>query len=932
MIGVAIVAAAGALLAGSPIARRLAFRNVARRRREALLVVLGSAFGTAMLTGALVVGDSFGASLRGVADRRLGPVDDVVATPDTAVAARVLGRLASTRPPHVRGAVLLRTGEVVASAPNGRIEPRAGVIALDLEAARRFGGDAEATGLAGLRLRAGEVAVTEDLASRLRVGAGETLRADAGRDVVRLRIARVVPSRGLAGFSTGVRAHAPNIVGRLETLAWAANGAAIVAVSYGPDATAETAAAGRAELRRALAGIDVAVEPVRRQLLDEARRESAALGQLFVAGAVFGIAAGLMLLGGLFVMLADDRANELGVMRALGMRRRTLVRCLVAEGACYAIPAAVLGAVVGIGLGWALLQLMNTWFESGWMGRSLSVHVHVTAQAVHAGLVFGLVGALGAVGATAWSIARRNLVASMRGTHVRAPRGRHPAWVARLARVVAAAAFAAGVAGLVTANAPAVMLAPAVALVACAPSLRARMSPRAAFTGAGTAAIVWALLAVVVARARGIVVSPPVLATQGLVVTALAVALVSAYQPELGRGISRLRRGAVAPRVALAYPQVQRLRTGTHVGMFALVTFTVMFAVIDGSQVTANVRDRARDSGGEFTVLGTASPARRLPADRLRRIVGVDALAPLATTTAQLRNAAGGDVARRPLTVFDQSLLQRDPPALTRRGRYRTDAEAYRAVLGDPDLVIVSGSLLQPFVPRPTRRLEPGDRLQVRNPVTGAWRTLTVAATTGLDYLSLGVLTSAPAAARAFGAVPPVTGFLVATPEGLAEEVAAVIHGDFWEEGIGARTVRDVVAGVARDFSLYMRAVQATQALGLVAGVCGLAVVMARAVRERRRELAVLRAIGARGAVARRTILVETVFVAAQGLAIGAVLATITSYLGHPSIQPDVPWAFPARAITGIGVLVVVVAAASALAPARAAARVRPAAALRVAD
>lgn len=64
-----------------PVSRRLAFRQVARRRTEAALVIGGSMLGTAIVIGALVVGDTLNFSVRQEAYRTLGPVDERVVAP-----------------------------------------------------------------------------------------------------------------------------------------------------------------------------------------------------------------------------------------------------------------------------------------------------------------------------------------------------------------------------------------------------------------------------------------------------------------------------------------------------------------------------------------------------------------------------------------------------------------------------------------------------------------------------------------------------------------------------------------------------------------------------------------------------------------------------------------------------------------------------------
>jgi putative ABC transport system permease protein len=119
-------------------------------------------------------------------------------------------------------------------------------------------------------------------------------------------------------------------------------------------------------------------------------------------------------------------------------------------------------------------------------------------------------------------------------------------------------------------------------------------------------------------------------------------------------------------------------------------------------------------------------------------------------------------------------------------------------------------------------------------------------------------------------------------------------------------------------------------------GIAGLGVVMVRAVRERRRSIGVLRALGFPSGTVQRAFLTESSFVALEGILLGTVLSLVTSYLlfnndkdlKGAGIGFPIPWA-------NIAVLVVAAAVASLLAtawPARQASKIRPAVALRIAD
>jgi hypothetical protein len=87
-------------------------------------------------------------------------------------------------------------------------------------------------------------------------------------------------------------------------------------------------------------------------------------------------------------------------------------------------------------------------------------------------------------------------------------------------------------------------------------------------------------------------------------------------------------------------------------------------------------------------------------------------------------------------------------------------------------------------------------------------------------------------------------------------------------------------------------------ALGLVIGVGGLSVVMIRAVRERRRQIGMLRAMGLPARTVRRAFVLESGFVAARGLLIGGGLALLSCWLlasrsdalGERGIPFSAPW------------------------------------------
>src|SRR5215211_7260128 len=108
-LGAAALAVTAWLAVGGATTRRLALRQINRRRGEAALVVAGSVLGTAIIVGSLVVGDTLDASVRQDAHRRLGVVDEVVASTDPALGAQAARRLAPLAgDPDVDGLLTVR--------------------------------------------------------------------------------------------------------------------------------------------------------------------------------------------------------------------------------------------------------------------------------------------------------------------------------------------------------------------------------------------------------------------------------------------------------------------------------------------------------------------------------------------------------------------------------------------------------------------------------------------------------------------------------------------------------------------------------------------------------------------------------------------------------------------------------------------------------
>jgi putative ABC transport system permease protein len=948
MTPVVVLGAAAALLLAplvvsavrTPALLTMARRNLVRRRTETMLLVGGAMLGTAIITSAFVVGDVIDASLSDVARTQYGPVDLTVTATGSADIDEVVAALDRAGLDDIDGTLAATTATAALEAPQrGTAVPQVRLVELDLEAARGFGSDPQITGLAtAAPLGSGEVVLNERLADRLGVGAGDDIAVHAYGSVLELRVGEVLDEVGIAGY--GGAFVAPGTLARLT--ADRAPGAEppgdhlLVSLVGGVFDTRDRSGPALADVRTAVEGLDgVEVAAPKAELLSEAERDGAAYTELFGTVGTFSVLAGILLLVNLFVMLAAERQTELGMVRALGFTRRRLTRAFGLEGAMYAVPAAVLGAITGIGIGWVVAVVARAAFGLADEGSGAPLVVEPLSLAI--GALTGLVVSLVTIWATSLRIARLNVIRAIRD--LPAP---HPGPASGRALAVGAAGAVLGgllsLAGYLVQDPILLQIGVPIAAFSAAPLLPRVLPDRTARLAVAVVVLGWGFAALPLFPDIMAGLDTAAFVVQGVVLTAGAVSLVTSLDRVWMLVVDRLGRGGrgLAARLGVAYPLARRFRTSMLLGMFSLVIFTV--TIIAAVTVTF---ERASDdlvagvAAGYDVVLDTNPDAPIAPAVLTSRD-DVVATAALDRGTASFQADHLEDASTAWITGFDDGLLRRDAPALFRRDpAYPTDADVYRAVLDDPTLAIVPEGFL--VTDMATSVLGIGDTFSVLDPDGGAPRQLTVAALGELDWLGNGAMVSREVTAGLFGARGGVPRWYLAVPNGAdAGRVAAALDADLLAHGAQAVSFTALVSDGLDQQLRFMALVQGFLGLGLLVGIAGLAVVMVRAVRERRQEIGMLRAMGVRTGVVRGALLFEAGLVCVQGTAIGAALGLVTARqllvgaeaFGDGQLSFHAPWG-ALVVIVGLPLLASLVATSW---PASRAAALPPALALRTVD
>ena len=970
---VAMLGAACGLLAflvlRGPVLRRLAIRQASRRRTEAALVIIGSALGTTIIVGSLVVGDTLNFSVKQDAYRTLGPVDERVVSTDPVAGEVVALALRNLRSDPLVDGVLTAHSEqaAVVLTGNGRqaAEPRTLVWDVDFAAAQRFGGSGVASGLSGPSPRPSEVVLNDRLASDLGARVGDSVMLYLYNRPTPLWVARILPTRGLAGGGFGSSANrnafvAPGTLiaagaktGRIwpRTVTFVSNRGGVEAGNRYSD---EMAARIR-ETIAPLSAAGTAVETPKKDVLAEAKVTGDALGALFLFIGSFTIIAGVLLLMNIFVMLGEERKGQLGMLRAVGMKRSRLVGSFVLEGAMYAVVAAALGTVAGIGVGRAVASLAARAF-SGWSadGSGLDIAFSVSRTSLINGFAMGLLIALATVLLTSIRISRLNVIAAIRDLPPETGRRTRRLWVA-VSTIVAVLLAAASIPVVASGRGAPTYLVPALAVLFAVPLLRRLASPRWVYTGAAAAILLWGLTANLVRPHLFDDSSSTTYIVLGAMLTFSAVFILSENQNlvlwPLRRLMDRPSASGLAIRLAVAYPLARKFRTGATLVMYSIVVFTIVLIAQISAVIDASVNSSIAKATAGYSVRVDYNPNAPVP-DPTRTLragplaTQIQAVAPLTVitagatdpgrrTTSQLRSVVVGLPAQAMATGFK----------LDARMPGKVDDKAVWSLVARDGRYVVLDNFFGSTGGPPGQAYKPGDTFWLTDPRTGRGQQKTIAGVlqNGTSFYAVGftpsgaypVLMSATGVHDQFGSAAQVSSALLRVAPGTNEQaLLSSLQARFISSSLVATSIRQVVERMFAANRGFFQLMLGFLALGLVVCLTGLGVVMVRAVRERRRTIGVLRALGFRTGTVRRSFMLESSFIALEGILLGVGLSVLTTWLlvRNSSAFEGLESGFVIDWRT-IALLVVSTFAASLLVtagPARRAARILPALAVRV--
>ena len=618
------------------------------------------------------------------------------------------------------------------------------------------------------------------------------------------------------------------------------------------------------------------ISPARR-LAMESSAGATDFGEYFTYFSFFIVVSALMLVVLFFRLGIEQRLRHIGILRATGYTQPHLRRMFLAEAAVLSLVGGLAGVAGAVVYAYAVVYGLKTWWV-GAVGTTL-LNVHVTPASLLIGFAGGIVASLVCVLVSLHAIARRSPRALL-GAHsieqLAGPDDRRSRRSARIGAALVVAAFAFLTLGFVSTSAQAgAFFGAGAALLAAvlfflSGWLRAR--DRRAISGRGT----WAVSRL---GFRGAAFRPARSVLSAALVGAAAFIIVSVDAFRRGGGeITNDTQSGTGGYVLLAQSELPIVHNpDTAAGREALLAQSPEFARASFS------RFRMRP-GDDVSCLNLYRPANPT------------IIAPEASFLDDRRFAFSASLA--------ESDQERANPWLLLRRKF-----------DDGSVPVIADATSLQYVLHAsvgdTMSIDIGARVPLTLRFVGALR----------DSVLQGQLVMGEEEfLRLFPDHQGFRFFLIDSQDvRTAEQAAAlaeVVERELQPFGVDAVSTTERLAAFHQVENTYLSTFQALGGLGLLLGTVGLATVMFRNVLERRRELALLRAVGYNGRHVTLMILAEAIFLLASGVLAGGVCAGIAiapAWIGHGGTTPGGGLALFLAGVVVAGILATVAATRAAL-------------------
>jgi len=964
----------------------IGLRNIPRRTAQTVLIIIGLMLSTVIISAAFTTGDTVDHSITKMVYDVTGHVDETVQKGDNAHQAEggtggdggdaVLRREAMPQSvatdleqrfkgdPEITGFLPLISEPVAVSNSQSGLSAPVGVLTgLDASRLGAFPDIVDKNGKAVdvAALADDEILVNESMADEIDAVPGQSIDIYYQNQQLTFRVAAIVKDCLLTGSSGYPKLGLATRLDTLQTLFKRPGEADLIAVANrgGVRGGTQVADSVKAKLEDALKGTPYTVDGLKADGVESAQLAGNILMTFFMVLGLFSIGAGILLTVMIFVMLAAERKTEMGISRAVGMKRRHLIEAFVSEGMAYNMLSALVGVTLGVIVATLIAGAMTLL-----LGQFVSIESKVTLRSLIMSYSLGVSLTFVTVLFSSWRVSNLNIVRAIRDLPEPDKKPGRRSLFLGIGLVVFGALLM--LAGMAAKQVAPWAIGISLVLIGIAIACRYLRAPeRPLFTAVGLAILIyWSVAAG--ERIPGPEMSGGIelFFLSGIMMVAAATFVVM-YNAHLLLNLLALggrRMGRIFPSIktAIAYPLASKFRTGMTMAMIALVIFALtMMSVMNGNFDRVFLTQEAR---GGWDIRVQENPSN--PIGDLRQTLagsGVDtskfeAVGKIATagiSGSRLRQESDSQTAANDLPIYrvggmDQAFLAQNSIQLQSRANgYDSDAAVWAALANDPSLAVIDafatgGSGYSMGPPQfQLKGIDPGKStfdavpLEVVNATSGQATAIKVIGVMRIapSGTFFGLYTNADLVDKSLGGGAYNTYYVRLTPGADAKATAKAIEAALFTRGAQAASLQEEAndqMALSRGFFYLM---QGFMGLGLVVGIAAVGVIAFRTVVERRQQIGMLRAIGfSRGQVA-LSFLLESSFVTLLGIITGLGLAILLSFFLLTSKSMSdmglrgffVPW----MEVIPICLVAYVAALVMTFIPARQAARIPIAEALR---
>jgi putative ABC transport system permease protein len=972
---------------------RMALRNFTRRKTSMAIVILGLMIGTAMISGSLVTQDTFTELFTRGAYYGYGFADEVVYARNVTGAgylyfpANTSRSLSSqlTSNPQAGPFLLGSTPEIISTvslsdANSGNVQSPATLIGTFSNASHALG-DFHSTSGSIISPSFGDTeAVINDRTARdLNATVGDSITAYYSSLRATLKVVGIAVSDARGSFSgndnifvTMSKAQQlTNHLGSINYIAITNTGGLRDSIQHSQVVglvanqtlnsilnpptpykckTDPNQVAGPAATLCAYSEKQVAV--------NSATTSAQSLSSFLIVLSTFVIVAGIVLIVNIFVMLAEERKSEMGMSRAVGMRRGQLTKMFLFEGSLYSAGAAFVGVFVGIAIAYVIVYIFAT-IIARFFPVNLSqvlASFTFTPGSLFAAFTEGLLITYVTILFTSWRVSKLNIIRAIRNIP-EPPQGVRTYTVLSIAGIIS---IVLGIlvfeASYSAKSAVEALVGPSIVIFGAGLILSRFLRNRYAFTITGIALLIqWGV--------PSLSWNNPLIQKYnfgveiyfaGGILMVLGGVMLVMYNTDVALKVLHLfyrGRKTLTPifRTALAYPENKRFRTAATVAMFSLVLFTVAAIASLTAEQNAALDTLVKTDSGGYDIITESS----VPVPNFASMVGADvALQNKISAVMDFNNTillsandtSSGQHFTYPLLVG----ADQDAPAATNfyltntfqmvnmSAQYKTTSEVWKAVMSNPSNVVWSfggASNRGPPTSNPTPNV--GDVLVLTGSLgPGAPPVQTSVTVVGLvnGVFLNGIVGTKTLLMNPFRIGTGGLSFIKVANGVDPTNVASLLRKEFLNLNMETVVIPVVLSAFLQIGQSFESLLEGFLGLGLVVGIAGLGIISIRSVAERRQEIGILRALGFRRRMILAVFVLENSYISLLGIMIGILLGIDVGYAFAVSPNSGLNFVLPWQQILEIVALAYGLSMLATISSARRAARIPPAEALRYSE